>query len=124
MREDWLRSIAERSREEKWSLERAEWEIRDDLLDPAMLGHFTSRAALDQAIREARRAAQPDVRNHFEHLVTFRNGLWEKSRKPLRASGLHGPYQALADITARWANPDERHHVADERSYLNYRRSS
>ena len=116
MREEWLQSLANQSRAYCWNWTEISVHVHNGLLQ----SHLTSEKARAVARDEGELAADPKVRNQFEHLVALRDEVWRLDETLLRQRH-HGKYQTLTYMLRR--QRDTPAHVADADAYFSFIRS-
>jgi hypothetical protein len=119
LREEWLADLARKSRLNSWTPSQIVIAVQQGALDAALAQTLRTASSVNEAIRQGRIAAHPFVRNEFDRLVKLRDDVWLIDPVICRRY-MHGPSQILIDLITRCRNPAERHHVADDASYLSY----
>ena len=120
-REIWLQQLAQKSLERHWTAEQAHIAALRDALGAALAQNIRSEQAMNTLISEGRLAARPEVRAEFGRLMSLRDEVWSLEAGFLRST-LHGPSRVLVDLMRRQSKPEQRHHTASARAYLNYLR--
>jgi hypothetical protein len=122
LREHWLRQSARKAISENLSREESAITVYKGVVTAMAARNIRKPKAAYELSREGRLAAHPDVRNHFERLITLRDQLWASHASELKPL-LHGPSQVLVDLMMCQRNPQERHHAASVSSYRLFRRN-
>jgi hypothetical protein len=114
-REQWLREIARRSLQEKWTYGKAKQVISEEIKS----SNLSTAKSQGNAISEAMLAADGSVRGDFDRLVEVRDESWQRETNFVRRVR-HGPSQVLVDLLRRQSREDERTHAASADAYLRY----
>jgi hypothetical protein len=122
MREEWMRGLARDSMAGNWNDCEIRMEVEKGVSVAVAVQNIRKPKAASNLAREGRLAAHPDVRGHFEQLVTFRDVLWSLHAAELKPR-IHGPSQLLVDLMMCQREPQERHHTATMSAYLAFRRN-
>ncbi len=113
-REDWLRALARRSASEEWLLTQIEQTVHQEVMCSS---HLQTPRSRQEANRQGRLAADPDVRIDFDRLVRLRDECWTADPRFFRRTR-HGKSQLLIDILMRQKEPARRSDVVSPHAYL------